>query len=210
MSVQHRMRASRIVVLALALALVSITVMAAVYYYYAAQVQVRVETPKVIWASGSDITASTGTNKTSCQITIDNLEPNATTAYTSALKFTVGGTSSSPGGVSLQIFTVTGNSSIIWGIRFYIFTEGSNSTDLSLVDGSAVTISNTDGGGPVAQVGYRQASAPLGYGSTSVPIESGGFTGSAATTYVIAIEVMGQDGILTSQTATLQLKLLWS
>jgi hypothetical protein len=208
--VQHRTGVLRIVIVALAIALVSTTVMAALYYYYTAQVQVTVETPKVTWTSGSDVTASTGTNKTWCQIAIGNLEPNATTVYTSALKFTVGVASSSLDGMALQILTVTDNSNIIWGIRFYIFTQGSNSTTLTLVDGSNATISNTDGGSPVAQVGYRQLNAPSGYGSTSAPAQSGSFTGSATTTYIIAIEVIGQDGILTSQTATLQLRLLWS
>lgn len=207
---QHRIRASRIIIVALIIALVSITlVAAAIYYYYTAQVQVNVETPKVTWVTGSDIAASIGTNKTWCQITVGNLEPNATTVYTNALKFTVG-TLSSSSGMALQVTTLTDNSSIIWGIRFYVFTNSTLSTSLTLVDGGNATIGSTDGNQPVAQVGYRQSGANANYGSTTVPTQSGGFTGSAGAMYIIAIEVMGKDGILTTQTATLQLKLLWS
>lgn len=207
---QHTTRASRIVIVGLIIALASITlVAAAIYYYYTAQVQVTVEAPKITWLTGSDITASIGTNKTWCQITVSNLEPNATTVYTNALKFTVG-TSSSANGMALQVTTLTDSNSIIWGIRLYIFTQGASSTSLTLVDGGNATISSTDGNNAVAAVGYRQSSASSGYGSTSVPTQSAGFTGSASTTYVIAIEVMGKDGILTTQTASMQLKLLWS
>jgi hypothetical protein len=95
---QHRIRATRIIIVALAIALASIAlVAAAIYYYYTVQVQVNVETPKVTWVTGGDIAASIGTNGTWCQITIGNLEPNATTVYTNALKFTVGTTSGSSG-----------------------------------------------------------------------------------------------------------------
>lgn len=207
---QHRIRATRIIIVALIIALVSVTLVAAsIYYYYTAQVQVNVETPKITWLTGGDITASIGTNKTWCQITINNLEPNATTVYTSALKFTVG-TASAASGMTLQITTLTDTNAIIWGIRFYIFTQSTLSTSLTLVDGGNATIANTDGNSAVAAVGYRQSSASSGYGSTSVPTQSSGFTGSASTTYIIAIEVMGKDGILTTQSASMQLKLLWS
>lgn len=97
-TLQHRIRTSRIIIVAMVvvLALISL-VAAAIYYFYYAQVQVSVETPKVSWVTGSDIAASIGTNKTWCQIAISNLEPNATTVYTNALKFTVGTTSSASG-----------------------------------------------------------------------------------------------------------------
>lgn len=192
------------------IALVSITlVAAAIYYYYTAQVQVNVEAPKVMWQTGSDIAASIGTNKTSCQITIGNLEPNATTVYTNALKFNYT-TTSSTNGSAVQITTLSDTNTIIWGIRLYVYTQGTNSTSLTLVDGGNATIGSTDGNPPVAQVGYRQSGANASYGSTTVPTQSSGFTGSAGSTYIIVIEVMGKDGILTTQTATLQLKLLWS
>jgi len=207
---QHRIRVSRIVIVGLIIALASITlVAAAIYYYYTAQVQISVETPKVTWVTGSDIAASIGTNKTWCQITMSNLEPNATTVYTNALKFTVGTTSGS-NGMALQVTTLTDSNTIIWGIRFYVFTQGASSTSLTLVDGGNATIGTTDGNSAVAAVGYRQSGASSSYGSTSVPIQSSGFTGTASTTYIIAVEAMGKDGILTTQTATLQLKLLWS
>ncbi|MGA9387709.1 MAG: hypothetical protein WBV70_02655 [Candidatus Bathyarchaeia archaeon] len=207
---QHRTRASRIIIVVLTIALASITlVAAAIYYYYTAQVQVTVESPKVTWLTGSDITASIGTNKTWCQITIGNLEPNATTVYTNALKFTVG-TSSSSNGMALQVTTLADTNTIVWGIRFYVFTQGASSTSVTLVDGGNATIGSTDGNIAVAAVGYRQSGASSGYGSITVPTQSSGFTGSASTTYIIAIEVMGKDGILTTQSASLQLKLLWS
>jgi hypothetical protein len=208
--VQHRIRASRIIIVALIIALASIAlVAAAIYYYYTAQVYVNVETPKVIWVTGSDITAVIGTNSTWCQITVNNLEPNATTVYTNALKFTVN-TASSSNGMGLQIGTVGDSNSIIWGIRFYIFNPGASSTSLTLVDGGNATISGTDGNQPLGQVGYRQAGANSGYGSTTVPTQSSGFTGAATTTYIIAIEVKGAAGISTTWTANMQLKLLWS
>jgi hypothetical protein len=208
---QRRIRASKIILAALAIVLASITLVAvAIYIYYSAQVQVGVETPKVTWTSGSDMTAITGTNKTSCQITLGNLEPNATTVYTSALKFTIGSTSSGSGGMALQILTVTDSDGIVWGIKLYVFTQGASSTSLTLVDGGNATILNTDGGSAIATVGYRQSGASSGYGSATYPTESSGFTGNAGTTYVIAIEVMGKDGISTASTASIQLKLVWS
>ena len=207
---QQRIRASKIIIAALVIALVSITLVAfAIYYYYNTQVYVNVETPKVTWVSGSDIAASLGTNGTWCQITMNNLEPNATTVYTDALNFTVN-TDSSSSGMVLQILTVSDSNSIIWGVRFYVFNPGASSTSLTLVDGGNATINNTDGNQPIAQVGYRQATANSGYGSTTVPIQSSGFTGVAAKTYIIAIEVKGAAGISTGSTANMGLKLLWS
>jgi hypothetical protein len=193
------------------IALAAVTlVAAAIYYFYTAQVQVNVETPKVTWASGTDMTATLGTNKTWCQITINNLEPNATTCYTDALNFTVGGTNSSTNGMSLQIISVSDTNTIIWGIRFYVFTSGTSSTSLTLVDGGTVTVGSTNGASSLAAVGYRQANANSSYGSTSLPALSGGFTGVNSTTYIVTIEVMGKDGILTTQTASLLMKLLFS
>ena len=209
-NLERRIRGSRIIVIALTIALVLIAlVAAAIYYYYTAEIQVNVEAPRVTWVTGSDITASIGTNKTSCQITINNLEPNATTVYTNALKFTVN-TASSTNGMAVQLTNLADSGNIIWGIRFYVFTEGGSSTSLLLVDGGNATIGSTDGNVPVAQIGYRQSGANSNYGSITLPTQSTGFTGSMGTTYIVAIEVMGNDGILTTQTATLQLKLLWS
>jgi hypothetical protein len=204
------MRTTRIIIAALVIALVAITLVAvAIYYYYNAQVYVNVETPKVTWVSGSDISASIGTNGTWCQITINNLEPNATTVYTDALQFTVN-TNSSANGMALQILTESDSNNIIWGLRFYVFNPGALSTSLTLVDGGDATISNTDGNQPIAQVGYRQGAANAGYGSTTVPTQSSGFTGVATKTYIIAVEMKGAAGILNTSTANMGLKLLWS
>lgn len=192
------------------IALASIAlVAAAIYYYYTAQVYVNVEAPKVAWVSGTDVAATIGTNSTWCQITLNNLEPNATTVYTNALQFTVS-TSSSSNGMGLQVGTLSDSNSIIWGVKFYVFNPGASSTSLILVDGANATISNTDGNQPIASVGYRQAGANVNYGSTTVPIQSSGFTGVAAKTYIIAIEVKGAAGISTSSTASIGLKLLYS
>jgi len=208
-TLQHRIRASRIIIIALVIALASITlVAAAIYYFYTAQVQVNVETPKVTWVTGSDIAASIGTNKTSCQITIGNLEPNATTCYTNALKFTVN--TATVNGMSVQITSVSDTNSIIWGIRLYVFNQSASSSSLTLVDGGNVTIGSTDGNAAVAQVGYRQTGANSAYGSTTTPTGSGNFAATAGQNFIIVVEVMGKDGILSTYAATLTLKLLWS
>lgn len=203
-------RKKKMIVATLAIAAISMTlVSAAIIYFYTGTLTLSSETPKVTWVTGTDITATVGTNKTWCQIAIGNLEPNATTVYTNALKFTVAGDSNA-GGMTLQIVSLTDPNTIIYGIKFYVFTQGVSSTGLTLVDGGTVTISNTDGNAAVSSVGYRQAAAPAGYGSTTLPIASNGFSGVAATTYIVALEVMGEDGILTTQTANLQLNLVWS
>jgi len=183
-------------------------VVAYVYYYYTAQIHVSVETPKIQWVQGTDVSASIGTNTTWCQISLNNLEPNATTVYTNALEFTVLNVSTN---MKLEIVSITGTSTIIWGIRFYVFQSGGSSSTLSLVDGSSVSIPGTDGSSnPVDQVGYRQSGAPFGYGSMSTPVDSNGFAGTSSVTYIIAIEAYGKDGISTTQTATVELRLIWS
>jgi len=202
-----RVRASLIAGIILML---SVTlVLATIYYYYTAQVPVSVETPKVQWVTGSDITATIGTNNTWCQISVSKLQPNATTVYTSALKFTVV-SASAASGMKLQIASITDTNTIIWGIRFYIYKSGASSTTLTLVDGGSVSIGTTDGNTAVDAVGYRQSGANANYGSTSTPADSTGFTGAADTTYIIVIECYGKDGILSTQTATIQLRLIWS
>ena len=190
--------------------MLSVTLVAAtIYYYYTAQVPVSVETPKINWVTGSDIAATIGTNLTWCQISLSKLQPNATTVYTSALKFTVL-SASGASGMKLQMASVTDTNTIIWGIRFYIYKSGASSTTLTLVDGGSVSVGSTDGAAAVDAVGYRQSGAASGYGSTTTPADSTGFTGAASTTYIIVIEAYGKDGILSTQTATIQLRLIWS
>jgi hypothetical protein len=184
-------------------------VAATIYYYYTAQVPVSVETPKVKWVTGSDIAATIGTNLTWCQISLSKLQPNATTVYTNALKFTPLANSTTTG-MKLEVASVTDTNTIIWGIRFYIYVSGASSTTLSLVGGGSVSISGTDGAAAVDAVGYRQSDASSGYGSTSTPADSTGFTGWTYNTYIIVIEAYGKDGILSTQTATIQLRLIWS
>jgi len=196
--------------IAVALLLISVTLVAAtIYYYYTAKVPVSVETPKINWVTGSDISATIGTNTTWCQISVSKLQPNATTVYTSALKFTVV-SASAASGMKLEVASISDTDTIIWGIRFYIYKSGASSTTLTLVDGGSVSIGSTDGTAAVDAVGYRQSSAASGYGSTTTPADSTGFTGAASTTYVIVIEAYGKDGILSTQTATIELRLIWS
>lgn len=184
-------------------------VTATIFYYYTAKVPVSVEAPKIEWETGSDISATIGTNKTWCQVSVSKLQPNATTVYTNALKFKVL-TASASNGMKLQIASVTDSNSIIWGIRFYMYTSGASSTTLTLVDGGSVSIGSTDGAAAVDAVGYRQSGATAGYGSTSTPADSTGFTGALNTVYIIVIEAYGKDGILTTDTATIELRLIWS
>lgn len=196
------------VVLVIVMVLVAL-VSAVIYYYYTAQVSISVEAPKVQWVTGTDISATIGTNTTWCQISLSNLEPNATTVYTNALKFTVV-SASGASGMKLEIASVTDTDTVIWGIRFYIYESGAGSTILTLVDGVSVSIGSTDGNAAVDAVGYRQSGANTNYGSTTTPADSTGFTGAASTTYIIVIEAYGKDGILSSQSATMQLRLIWS
>lgn len=207
---ENKLRTLVSVKVALAIAMVSLVLVAAtIYYYYTAKVPVSVEVPKLKWVTGSDITATIGTNYTWCQISLSKLQPNATTVYTSALKFNVT-TASGSSGMKLQIASVTDSDTIIWGIRFYIYKSGVSSTTLTLVDGGSVSIGSTDGNAAVDAVGYRQSGATSGYGSTSAPVDSSGFTGALNTVYIIVIEAYGKDGILSTQTATIQLRLIWS
>lgn len=196
--------ATKLIVLLFAIA--SITFVAAmVYYYYSASVSVSVETPKIEWQQGSDITATIGTNKTWCQISLSKLQPNATTVYTSALKFKI----LSNGTVKLQIGSVTDSNTIIWGVRFYVFKTGTSDYNLTLVNGDIVTIASTDGLAAKGEVGYRQAGAPSGYGGITTPQYSGAISATTNDAYVIVVEIYGKDGILTSQSATIQLRLYW-
>ncbi|HXX87120.1 MAG TPA: hypothetical protein VEH86_01570 [Candidatus Acidoferrum sp.] len=201
-------RLRNLVSIALIMAIVLVgLVVAAVYYYYTARVTVSVETPKIQWITGTDISASIGTNTTWCQISLSKLEPNATTVYTNALEFTV--LSSAPTNMKLEIASVADANTIIWGIRFYVYQSGASSSTLSLVDGGSVSVTGTNGNTPVDQVGYRQPGASSSYGSASTPADSVGFAGTSSTTYIIAIEAYGRDGILSSQTASIELRLIW-
>ncbi len=209
-ALKTRVRALLSAKIAAVMLMLSVTLVAAtIFYYYTAKVSVSVEAPKIQWVTGDDISATIGTNDTWCEISVSKLQPNATTIYTSALKFTVL-TASAASGMKLQIASVIDSSTIIWGIRFYIFTSGASSTTLTLVDGGSVSIGSTDGAVAVDEVGYRQSGAAAGYGSTSTPADSSGFTGASGTTYIIVIEAYGEDGILTTDTATIQLRLIWS
>lgn len=164
------------------------------------------ETPRIEWLPGSDITPVIAAENVCFQIT---LHPRATTVYTNALKFKALSTSQ-PNGIRLQISAVTDNNRIIWGLRFYIFKSGSNSTNLAFADNGAASVDNTDSNAAIDAVGYRHPDAPSEYGSTTTPVDSTGFTGAQDTTYIIAIEASGRDGILSTQTAALQLTLVWA
>lgn len=190
--------------------LMFVTVVAAtIFYHYTAKVPVSVEAPKIEWITGTDISATIGTNKTWCQISLSKLQPNATTVYTNALKFKVLATSAASG-MKVQVASLTDGNNIIWGIRFYIYKSDSTDKDLTLVDGGLVTVGSTDGNDTVAEVGYRQSGAPAGYGSTTIPTESSGFTGTVNEIYIVVIEAYGKDGISTTDTADIELKLVWS
>jgi hypothetical protein len=179
-------------------------VAATIYYYYTSNVPISVETPKVEWQTGTDISATIGANSTWCQIS-PNVQPNATTVYTSALKFKV----LSDGTVNLQIGSVTDSNLIIWGVRFYVFQTGASDYNLTLVNWGNVTVSSTDGLSPKAEVGYRQSGALSGYGGTTIPQVSGAISASADDIYVIVIEIYGKESISPTQSATIQLRLSW-
>jgi hypothetical protein len=198
-NMENRLRNLLSIAFIMAIVLVGL-VFAMAYYYYSVHVPVSVETAKIQWKTGTDISASMGTNTTWCQISLGKLEPNATTVYTDALNFTVLSGSSN---MKLEISSVTDTNNIIWGIRFYIYQSGGSSSTLQLVDGGSVSVGGTNGSAAIDSVGY-------GYGSTSQPVDSNGFVGTSATTYIIAIEACGKDGILITQTADIQLKLIWS
>jgi len=188
--------------------MVLLAIISATSCYCIAQSPVSPAPSRVIWSTGSDAIATTDANER-CEISLNRLEPNATTVYTDALKFTL----LSPSVVSymkLEIASVTDNYGIIWGIRFYVFKSGTSTTTLTLVDGSSVPINNTDGNSAVCTVGYRHLNADLGYGETTPPADSKAFTGADTATYTVAVEVYGKDGILSTQSATLRLELVWS
>jgi hypothetical protein len=170
------------------------------------RIPVSAKTPRIEWLLGSDITPVVDEENVRFQIT---LYPRATTVYTNALKFKVVGTSQ-PNSMRLQISAVTDTYCIIWGMRFYIFKSGSNSTNLTSAGNGVISIDNTDGNTAIDAVGYRHIEAPSEYGSTTTPVDSTGFTGVGDTAYIIAIEASGRDGILSTQTAALQLMLVWA
>lgn len=201
-----RVRASLAIrIMILLLVLSTALVAATLYYYYTASVPVSVETTKIEWQTGTDISATIGTNKSWCQIALNSLQPNATTVYTSALKFKV----LADGTVKLEIGSITDSNSIIWGVRFYIFKTGASSSNLTLVNWGNVTVSDTDGLSSKAEVGYRQSGALSGYGGTTTPQVSGIISASADDIYVIVIEIYGKEGILSTQSASMQLRLSW-
>lgn len=205
---KRRLRALLSTKIAVALLLISvITVAATIYYYYTSTVTVSVEAPKINWVTGGDVAATISGNKSYCTVSIDHLQPNATTVYTSALKFTV----LNNGTVKLQIASVTDNNGIIWGMRFYIYETGAGSRDLELVDGSHVTVTSIVDQTPVDVVGYRASGAPSGYGDTTPPIYSTGFDETAATTtYVIVLEAYGEETCQVGESATIELRLIWT
>lgn len=185
------------------LAIISVT-----SYYCIAQSPVSAASSRVLWSTGSDAVAKINANGRP-EISLSGLEPNATTVYTDALKFTLV-SQSGVSHVEIEIASVIDSHGIIWGIRFYVFKSGTSSTTLTLVDGSSVPIDKTDGTAAVCAVGYRRADACVDYGETQAPVYSKAFIGADSAAYTIAVEVYGKDGILSTQGATLQLELVWS
>jgi len=188
--------------------MVLLTIISATSYYCIAQSPVSTAPTRVIWSTGSDAIAKIDANERP-EISLSRLEPNATTVYTDALKFTLL-SQSVVSHIKIEIASVIDNHGIIWGIRFYVFKSGTSTTTLLLVDGSSVSIDNTDGAAAVCAVGYRQSDAYLDYGETTTPVDSNAFTGADSAAYTIAVEVHGKDGILSTQAATLRLELVWS
>jgi hypothetical protein len=204
---ENKLRTLLSVKVALTIAMVSLVLVAAtIYYYYTSTVTVSVEAPKINWVTGGDVAATISGNKSYCTVSISKLQPNATTVYTSALKFTV----VAAGTIKLQIASVTDSNSIIWGMRFYIYKSGASDKNLTLVDGGQVTVGSTDGGGPVAQVGFYQTGANTNYGTLigSLPAGSTGFA-ATTTTYIIVLEAMGEETCQTTESATINLRLIW-
>jgi len=184
------------------LAIISVT-----SYYCIAQSLVSAAPSRVIWSTGSDTIAKIDTNgQPEISLTI---EPDVTTVYTDALKFTLL-SQSDLSYVKIEIASVIDSHGIIWGIRFYVFKSGTSSTALTLVDRSLVSIDNTDGTNAICALGYRRADACLDYGETTTPVYSKAFTGVDSAAYTIAVEVYGKDGILNTQGVTVQLELVWS
>lgn len=187
---------------------VFLMIVSATLYCCFAQLSVSVAPLGVRWSNGGDAIAATDASEW-CLIFLNNLEPNATTVYTDALKFTLV-SNSVVSNMKLEIASVTDSNGIIWGIRFYMFKSGTSTTALTLVDGSSVSIDDTDGNAVICSVGYRHADADPGYGSSTTPADSTAFNGSYSTTYTIAAEVHGRDGILSTQAATLQIGVVGS
>jgi hypothetical protein len=187
--------------------LVLLAIISVTSYYCIAQSPISATPSRVTWSTGSDAIAKIDTNgQPEISLTI---EPNVTTVYTDALKFTLL-SQSDLSHVKIEIATVTDSHGIIWGIRFYVFKSGTSTSALALVDGGSVQIENTDGAAPVCAVGYRQSDACLGYGETTTPVDSKAFNGACSAAYKVAVEVCGRDGILSGQAAALLLELVWS
>lgn len=188
--------------------MVLLTIVMATSYYCIAQSPVSAAPSRVMWSAGSDAIAKIDVNERP-EISLSGLEPNATTVYTDALRFTLL-PQSVVSHMRIEIASVIDSHGIIWGIRFYVFKSGTSTTTLLLVDGGSVPIDNTDGTAAVCVVGYRHADACLDYGETTIPVDSKAFTGADSAAYRIAVEVYGKDGILSTQAATLRLELVWS
>lgn len=202
----NKLRTLVSVKVALTIAMVSLVLVAAtIYYYYTSTVTVSVEAPKINWVTGGDVAATISGNKSYCTVSISKLQPNATTVYTSALKFTV----VEAGTIKLQIASVTDSSSIIWGMRFYIYKDGGSGTSLTLIDGGQVTVSTADGAQKDA-VGFYQTGANTNYGTLfgSLPAGSTGFA-ATTTTYIIVLEAMDEETCQTTESATINLRLIW-
>jgi hypothetical protein len=187
--------------------MVLLAIISATSYYCTAQSSVSAASSRVVWSTGSDAIAKIDANGRP-EIFLSGLEPNATTVYTDALKFTLL-SQSVLDQMKIEIAFMIDSHGIIWGIRFYVFKSGTSTTTLTLVDGSSVPIDNTDGAAAVCAVGYRQSDACLGYGKTTTPVDSKAFTGADSAAYTIAVEVYGKDGILSTQGVMLQLELIW-
>jgi len=196
------------ILLLLAVATIGTASAAIMYYYIVSIPTIQSQAPKIQILAGDDVTPTIGTNSTWVKLSISRLQPNATTVYTSFLKFKLLETPTT--GVKLQIPLFTDTDNIIWGVRLYVFKTGASNYALTLVEGSRVTVGSTDGNAPVGQLGYRQTGASSGYGGTTLPQESSDLTESpqANDTYVIVTEIYGKDGILTSQSAVMQLRII--
>lgn len=188
-----------------AIFMVSLTIASGALHYCFSQMLVSVESPCIEWLANSDITPSMGAE--GWQIPL-KLVANATTIYTNALKFMLLPNSIGDS-MKLEIASVNDTDHIIWGIRFYIYKSGASNSTLKLVDRSSVMIDGTNGNCAVCEVGYRQRGADVDYGSTTTPVYSTSFTGVNSTAYMIVIEAHA-SGILSMQTATMQLRLSWS
>ena len=187
--------------------MVLLAIILATSYYCIARSPVSAAPSGVIWSAGNDAIAKIDVNGQP-EISL-RLEPDVTTVYTDALKFTLLSQSDSSH-VKIEIASVTDSDGIIWGIRFYVFKPGTSTTTLALVCGGSAPIEDTDGGAAVCAVGYRQSNASLGYGETTTPVYSKAFSGADSNTYTVAVEACGKDVIPSAQTATLLLEVVQS